>query len=768
MGAQGEGAQGGETGKSHQEGTNRYIRKASIFDVEWAIEHEDNKLICSIDIGTTFTGLSYCELKANGDIDTTAVHVDDWPGGAAASSNTEKVPTEIESTNGGKGIGSNWGYAILADTERHIGTKLLLEQRLVPEVTATVPPEAIVLDREASRDPSPAAEHRAEHGGGAGTQEDPWAVPESPDDPPKINRPVRPEVIHEVVHEFTNKAFDELFNDVIDAEATVDEDVDAEGTVDEDVDAEGTVDEDVDAEGTVDEDVDAEGIVDEDVDAEGSVEEVSRATTPLPEEILARYLERVRIHLFNSLDGHFEGDWRSLDYILVVTFPAVWSETAKDRTLKAVALAGFNTEHLPKLERIISITEPEAAVLHVIRTMKGSITAKWLRFGCDFIVCDLGGGTADLVSYHVCAVNPIRLVETAVGIGSQCGSTFIDRRFILLLHTKLGDELFHLISGNLNAAELVEKVFSALPSAVLKLLKSFEKEAKKAFTGRADQVFKLDLPAPLVGCEDHERGLIEGQLHLDLNDMVALFKPTLDAVLDLIREMIRRAPRTKAVILVGGLSQSEYMVNEIQAELRPEGVNAIKPVGGWSAVSRGALWWGVDGGRGPMVQSRKCRRHYGVMVKVPFVEGIHAESDKEICDVTHVAYAKEQMHWLVAKGANLPAGQAVHASYDVTWAFELDDGSRHAKIEFKACDADVAPNDARHEDVFLVGTLSIDLTPINVLDVRHKAICYPPNGGPPKTYYLFNFSIDLSIEDRIRYSLVAHDKAYGSITIEYN
>ncbi|KAL4951774.1 hypothetical protein BDW69DRAFT_186085 [Aspergillus filifer] len=70
---------------------------------------------------------------------------------------------------------------------------------------------------------------------------------------------------------------------------------------------------------------------------------------------------------------------QELDLQFVLTVPAVWSDKAKDATMRAAAQAG-----------------------------KDDV----------FIICDAGGGTVDLISYQIKNLEPLRLAEVTEGIGA--------------------------------------------------------------------------------------------------------------------------------------------------------------------------------------------------------------------------------------------------------------------------------------------------------------------------------------------------------------
>lgn len=83
-----------------------------------------------------------------------------------------------------------------------------------------------------------------------------------------------------------------------------------------------------------------------------------------PVDIVGDYLTEVRKHVWGELTRRYgETIFSNLTKELVVTVPAVWSERAKDLTLKAVTKAKFDTE------KISLVTEPEAAAIYTLKGM---------------------------------------------------------------------------------------------------------------------------------------------------------------------------------------------------------------------------------------------------------------------------------------------------------------------------------------------------------------------------------------------------------------
>lgn len=232
--------------------------------------------------------------------------------------------------------------------------------------------------------------------------------------------------------------------------------------------------------------------------------------TKQPVDIVATFLREVKNHLMKVLDQKYsKALWSSLPVVLVVTVPAVWSDLAKSRTLEAVCKAGFNSTELPQLQNTIVATEPECAAIYTIKTLRNTIHDADFAVGDGFTVCDMGGGTVDLISYRVTSLNPVRVEEATVGNGDQCGGSFVDRAFLTLLEKRLGSKDFEKIAG----CRSEELPLASLSAKASRMLQDFNLEAKSGFSGT--ETYFLRLPPPLSGIEeDGIRGILDGEMEL--------------------------------------------------------------------------------------------------------------------------------------------------------------------------------------------------------------------------------------------------------------
>lgn len=228
------------------------------------------------------------------------------------------------------------------------------------------------------------------------------------------------------------------------------------------------------------------------------------------------------------------------------------------------------------------------------------------------VLCDAGGGTVDLITFSILELEPhLRLEEEAPGVGSLCGSTFLNRRF----------------------EEFIRKRLSSCPDwgrdTLEEALHRFETVAKRTFGGNANDNFMFPVPGI---ADDENAGVHRGRLRVTGSEMSDLFLPVLNEVRDLVQDQVETsAKKVKAVFLVGEFGQSPYLRNYLRDQISPE-IEVIPVVDGWTAVVRGALAK-VLADVAPSVprmsvESRVARRHYGNLASETFNSDLHDENRK--------------------------------------------------------------------------------------------------------------------------------------------
>ncbi|KAH8723592.1 Hsp70 family protein [Phaeosphaeriaceae sp. PMI808] len=499
----------------------------------------------------------------------------------------------------------------------------------------------------------------------------------------------------------------------------------------------------------------------------GEQQHVALALDKEPVDIAADFLTHVKDHLLKSLDIVYGRQiWATLPITLLVTIPAIWSDAAKNLTLQAVQRAGFNNTHFPQLKRTVLVTEPEAASIYTIKTLHGTTYEQQLKLGNGFIICDMGGGTADRISYRIAKLQPTVIEEATVGTGDQCGGSFVDRAFFQWLETRLGETDFVRIAGCRNK----DLLRTSITPKLSKMLLDFISEIKHGFSG--DETNFLRLPSFLGNLEDPTRGIVDGEIEVTPNDMVRMFEYTLRRIYELIQDQIVQARHAgvaiKHLFLVGGFSESPYLYTKLKIFGEAHGLMVVRPAYAWSAVVRGATAKGLEGDGRPAIRSRKCRRHYGTHCNESFVEGRHRESESFICPFTGKKKAQDQISWHLKKGQDLPTSEFPHAKLALHRIFMPGLMPSDMTVTLWASDIDLAPNRMKNKvshitfiNVYKVATLHINLTGLPA----SKCVCYHSNTNSP--YQRINFDVELSVTSLLEYSVSIDGTRYGSVTASY-
>jgi hypothetical protein len=171
--------------------------------------------------------------------------------------------------------------------------------------------------------------------------------------------------------------------------------------------------------------------------------ELASVMSQLPEgktavEVTTDYLRFLYKHIMIKLEQLLGPETLKKTRIeFYFTKPAVFSLKALDATHKAAQAAGFGSRELDSLSLLC---EPEAACISAI----SECTAKFggtSPYGVNdgVLLVDLGGGTADLVSYRILSKEPLQLEEICIGVGGKCGGSSCDRALHELMMKKYGE-----------------------------------------------------------------------------------------------------------------------------------------------------------------------------------------------------------------------------------------------------------------------------------------------------------------------------------------
>ncbi|TGO59243.1 hypothetical protein BOTNAR_0166g00110 [Botryotinia narcissicola] len=318
-----------------------------------------------------------------------------------------------------------------------------------------------------------------------------------------------------------------------------------------------------------------------------------------------------------------------------VTLPAVWSEEAKDATLKAAKNAGFGKR---PGDEIYTIAEPEAAAIATLKEYAKSDAFNPISCNENILICDCGGGTVDITTYTIIQVQPYLIFdELCVGIGGKCGSTNIDRNLHLLLSKRFGSAFDDLPFSQKGPGSRFMAAFETL---------------KRDF-GRTDEREVGELGPLNLDVMDSDHYDTEDRLVLlSFEDMEDLFDPVIAEITSLVRKQVAAAKESKnarinRIILVGGFGESPHLNKQLKKWCRQNGkITLMRPLHPQSAIVRGAALRGLEG---IAPRFKQTRRHYGISLSMPFREGIDPEEDSYIDPWGNLKRCSGRMEWLIFK-----------------------------------------------------------------------------------------------------------------------
>ncbi|CZR66898.1 related to hsp70 protein [Phialocephala subalpina] len=372
-----------------------------------------------------------------------------------------------------------------------------------------------------------------------------------------------------------------------------------------------------------------------------------------------------------------------------LTIPATWSDRAKASTKDAAKRAGFGGRKALG-DRLSTIMEPEAAALAALKGYEAGESINPIKAGEHVLVCDCGGGTVDITTYVVFTTTPLQFEELC----AKCGSTFIDRNLHKLMSEKFGAAFDKVPAAKKGPGSIFMKDFEILKS-------DFRDSAP-------DHVVELTLKMDLEESESYDPD--DGTIKLTRRELRGLIDPVVLKVLQLVRSQAQEVQKIgqgkiDRIVLVGGFGDSIYLFERLKEWSRRElGAIIVCPEHPQSAVVLGAALRGLEG---LAPRKRKCRRHYGVAVGMPFRPDKDPVQFRYQDAATKMDYCSGRAEWLLKKGAEITKDTKKIINIDI----HVKQGQEKiAELELFSCNLATPPDRVDHERVTYVGKIRVDLT----------------------------------------------------------
>ncbi|KAI9271874.1 hypothetical protein BDA99DRAFT_569638 [Phascolomyces articulosus] len=341
-------------------------------------------------------------------------------------------------------------------------------------------------------------------------------------------------------------------------------------------------------------------------------------------ETVADYLSALHEHTLDELSRSFAKNYHPDTFRYCLTVPAVWTDKAKNLMRQAAIQAGLINPSDPS-DRLILVSEPEAAALYCEETMSDQVQ---LKDNDRIMICDAGGGTVDLIVFQVNfkytnsssggRINR-ELKEVTKGMGDCCGSVFLDNGFYGLLKIKLGT---HVMS------KITPRDLHSMMGYFIGTIKPEFDEEEYYYVELPRSVNVEDLPESTRNNHANERDLDNGILKFSGQELKEqVFDPVVNRVIEFILQQYDQIPdgRLNFLFLVGGFGSSKYLYERVCRVFEGTNVNQIicPAERAALAVVRGAVYYGI---RPETVVSRVSRRTYGIRTNADYDETFHSVS----------------------------------------------------------------------------------------------------------------------------------------------
>ena len=377
----------------------------------------------------------------------------------------------------------------------------------------------------------------------------------------------------------------------------------------------------------------------------------------------------------------------------VVTVPAIWQEFEKNIMLKACIGAGLIKDDNDK--SLFFALEPEAASFYCLE--EKSLEQKFFQAGNKYIVCDLGGGTGDIVVHSI--ENDNNLNEILPAFGGDYGSNKIDS----LIFEEIINEVFNCKNfedyKKMYYKNKTKKKEDADDEGVLfGDWIEFERQIKDFKEGinmnKLNEFYSINCSyfqdlfkkkSDIIALvERYNRECEDQQLTLKIkssNKWVIQFpykiiynyiKKQVDIICNLIKEKINLSKsKINSIICVGGYCENKVLMEELEKSLTS--IQLLQPPNPCQAIMKGSVLFGINPNK---IKERIAKYTYGIMANIEWNEKIHSNIGNKIFDKNYQKwYCEDGFGILIKKGENLLIGQEIINKF-------VMNGSRYAEFNF--------------------------------------------------------------------------------------
>nr|XP_005995798.1 PREDICTED: heat shock 70 kDa protein 12A [Latimeria chalumnae] len=383
-------------------------------------------------------------------------------------------------------------------------------------------------------------------------------------------------------------------------------------------------------------------------------------------DIFAYALQFFKEQVLKELSDQAGTEFENSDVRWVITVPAIWKQPAKQFMREAAykdpesALVPLLDTKDPSFYTKEHTRRNRQSRTFLVENVIGELWSE-LEEGDRYVVVDCGGGTVDL-TVHQIRLPEGHLKELYKASGGPYGSIGVDYEFEKLLCKIFG-------------TDFIEQFKIKRPAAWVDLMIAFESRKRAAAPERTNPL-NINLPFSFIDYYKKFRGhsvehalrksnvdfvkwSSQGMLRMNPDAMNALFKPTVDHIVQHLCDLFQKPEVSgiKFLFLVGGFAESPLLQQAVHSSLS-EKCRIIIPHDVGITILKGAVLFGLDP---TVIKVRRSPLTYGVGVLNRFVEGKHPPEKLLVKDATR--WCTDVFDKFITADQSVSLGETVIRSY---------------------------------------------------------------------------------------------------------
>ena len=369
--------------------------------------------------------------------------------------------------------------------------------------------------------------------------------------------------------------------------------------------------------------------------------------------VIQRVLEKLRDLAIAEIKKNRPNEQNNIKY--VVTVPAIWEEFQKNIMMEACINAGLIREEDDK--SLFFALEPEAASYYCLNNK--SIEQNSMKEGDYYIICDLGGGTGDIVTHLIGANKNVN--EICSPNGGKFGSNEINKLFFKEVIFNLFDckdfntyyNKYKKINNNIEEEETLYDDWDELERKIMDFKEGTniqavsENEYYPINFSLFKELFKDETDINIL-VDKYNKNINDNELKLKIRSIKKwvieiphkiiynYIKNQVNSICEIINNILKYDEEINSIILVGGYCSNEVLVSEIKKLLSNKITNFFQPSKQCLSIMEGAVLFGQNPNK---ILRRKARYTIGMDLSDIWNDELHSKDGKKF-------YDKERKVWL--------------------------------------------------------------------------------------------------------------------------